>query len=138
MNAIAAEAVGELRDVIGVGQAAKLFGLARSSFYYQPVREDERRRRGGGVQPHALSEIERADILAVLHSDVHVDHSPYDVYADPFSSCGQSAVRFVLTIYEAGSDGNLHATFTQAGELLASDQTGGASSGLFIAEKQFN
>ena len=63
---------------------------------------------------------------------------PYDVYADPFSSCGQSAVRFVLTIYEAGSDGNLHATFTQAGELLASDQTGGASSGLFIAEKQFN
>jgi hypothetical protein len=63
---------------------------------------------------------------------------PYDIYADPFAACGQSAVRFVLTIYEAGSDGNLHATFTQAGELLANDQTGGGSSGLFITEKQFN
>jgi len=62
----------------------------------------------------------------------------YDIYADPFSSCGQSAVRFVLTIYEAGSDGNLHATYSQGGELLANDQTGGASSGLFVAEKQFN
>jgi hypothetical protein len=63
---------------------------------------------------------------------------PYDIYADPFAACGQTAVRFVLTIYEAGSDGNLHATFTQAGELLANDQTGGGSSGLFITEKQFN
>jgi len=63
---------------------------------------------------------------------------PYDIYADPFAACGQSAVRFVLTIYEAGGDGNLHATFTQAGELLANDQTGGGSSGLFITEKQFN
>ena len=63
---------------------------------------------------------------------------PYDIYAAPFSSCGQSAVRFVLTIYEAGSDGALHATFSQAGELLANDQTGGGSSGLFITEKQFN
>jgi hypothetical protein len=63
---------------------------------------------------------------------------PYDIYADPFAACGQAAVRFVLTIYEAGSDGNLHATFTQAGELLANAQTGGGSTGLFIAEKQFN
>jgi hypothetical protein len=63
---------------------------------------------------------------------------PYDIYAAPFASCGQPTVRFVLTIYEAGSDGALHATFTQAGELLASSQTGGGSSGLFITEKQFN
>jgi hypothetical protein len=63
---------------------------------------------------------------------------PYDIYAAPFASCGQTTVRFVLTIYEAGSDGELHATFTQAGELLASSQTGGGSSGLFITEKQFN
>jgi hypothetical protein len=62
----------------------------------------------------------------------------YDIYADPFASCGQAAVRFVLTIYEAGSDGALHATFTQAGELLGSSATGGGSTGLFIAEKQFN
>jgi hypothetical protein len=63
---------------------------------------------------------------------------PYDIYADPYDSCGQPAVRFKLTIYEAGSDGELHATFTQSGELLANDVTGGASSGLFITEKQFN
>jgi hypothetical protein len=67
----------------------------------------------------------------------------YDIYADPFASCGQPAVRFTLTIYEAGGDGNLHATFTRSGELLASQTTGGALSdggsaaGLFVAEKQF-
>lgn len=63
---------------------------------------------------------------------------PYDVYADPFDACGQPAVRFVLTIYEAGDDGNLHATYSQGGELLSNGVTGGGSSGLFIAEKVFN
>jgi hypothetical protein len=63
---------------------------------------------------------------------------PYDIYADPFDACGQPAVRFVLTIYEAGSDGNLHATYSQSGELLSSSVTGGGSSGLFLTEKQFN
>ena len=63
---------------------------------------------------------------------------PYDIYADPFDACGQPAVRFKLTIYEAGSDGALHATYAQGGELLASSVTGGGSSGLFITEKQFN
>jgi hypothetical protein len=62
----------------------------------------------------------------------------YDIYADPFDACGQAAVRFQMTIWEPGSDGNLHATFTQGGELLSSSVTGGASTGLFIAEKQFN
>jgi hypothetical protein len=67
----------------------------------------------------------------------------YDVYADPFASCGQAAVRFTFIIYEAGADGNLHATFTRSGEVLASQTTGGASAdggsvaGLFVAEKQF-
>jgi len=67
----------------------------------------------------------------------------YDIYADPFASCGQAAVRFTLTIYEPGSDGKLHATFTRSGELLASQTTGGATpdggsvAGLFIAEKVF-
>jgi hypothetical protein len=62
----------------------------------------------------------------------------YDIYADPFDACGQAAVRFEMTIWEPGSDGNLHATFTQGGELLSNSVTGGASTGLFIAEKQFN
>jgi putative transposase len=81
MNAIATDAVGELRDVIGVRRATALFGLSRSSFYYHPVPKDERRPRGGGTQPNALGDHERAGILAVLRGDAHVDHSPYDVYA---------------------------------------------------------
>ena len=81
MNAIATDAVGELREVIGVSRAARLFGLARSSFYYRPVPEDQHRPRGGGAQPNALGEHEQARILDVLHSDAHVDHSPYDVFA---------------------------------------------------------
>lgn len=77
---------------------------------------------------------------------VFQDYPPtgtYLIYADPFESCGQPAVRFTLTIYEPGSDGNLHATFTSSGELLANQTTGGASpdggsvAGLFIAQKEF-
>ena len=63
---------------------------------------------------------------------------PYDIYADPYGACGQAAVRFTLVIYEAGSDGNLHSTFSRSGELLSSQVTGGQSTGLFIAEKDFN
>jgi hypothetical protein len=62
---------------------------------------------------------------------------PYDIYASPFAACGQSAVRFTLTIREAQSDGNLHVTYTQSGELLANQVTGGLSSGLYITEKVF-
>jgi hypothetical protein len=62
----------------------------------------------------------------------------YLIYAAPFSSCGQSTVRFTFNLYEAGSDGNLHSTFTRSGELLANDVTGGTSDGLFVAEKVFN
>jgi hypothetical protein len=67
----------------------------------------------------------------------------YDIYADPFAACGQSSVRFTLTIYEADPTGNLQATFTRSGELLASQTTGGAPpdggsvAGLFVAEKQY-
>jgi len=67
----------------------------------------------------------------------------YDVYADPFSACGQAAVHFTLTIYEPGAGGNLEATFTRSGELLSSGATGGVPpdggsvAGLFVAEKDF-
>ena len=62
----------------------------------------------------------------------------YDIYADPFDSCGKPAARFTLTIWEAGDDGDLHATFTRAGELLSQQTTGGGTTGLFVVEKQFN
>jgi len=81
MNAIATDAVSELREVIGVSRAVALFGLARSSFYYTPVPAEHYRHRGGGAQPNALGEHERAGILDVLHAHAHVDQSPYEVYA---------------------------------------------------------
>jgi hypothetical protein len=51
MNAIATEAIGELREIIGVSRAAQLFGLARSSFYYQPVPVDQHRGRPTAAAP---------------------------------------------------------------------------------------
>lgn len=68
----------------------------------------------------------------------------YEIYANPFDSCGQSSVRFTLTIYQPASDGNLHASYVQSGEFLASQTTGGAVSptggaatGLFVHELNF-
>jgi hypothetical protein len=67
----------------------------------------------------------------------------YWIYADPYEACGESAVRFLLTIYEPGPDGNLRPTYTQGGEILAGQVTGGAApdggsvAGLFIARKTF-
>lgn len=68
----------------------------------------------------------------------------YDIYANPFASCGQPSVRFTMTIYERGVDGSLHPTSPVSGELLASQTTGGglsvtggAATGLFVLEKKF-
>jgi hypothetical protein len=80
----------------------------------------------------------------LVFQDYPTELGSYLIYADPFASCGQPAVRFTLTIWEPGSDGNLHATFTRSGEVLSSEVTGGqppdggSVAGLFIAEKAFD
>jgi len=67
----------------------------------------------------------------------------YEIYANPFESCGQPIVHFTLTIYAAGASGKLEATFSRSGELLASQTTGGAApdggsaAGLFVAQKEY-
>jgi hypothetical protein len=64
----------------------------------------------------------------------------YQIRVAPFAACGQSAVRFKLTIYQvAGTCPScaLRSAFTQSGELLASQVTGGASVGLFVAQYSF-
>jgi hypothetical protein len=120
MNAMATDAVNELREVIGVSRAVALFGLSRSSFYYQPVPKDERRPGGGGSQPNALGDHERAGILAVLHSDAHVDHSPYDVYAALLDEGRYLAsIRSFYRILEA--NGETAARSDQCFEKLLSD-----------------
>jgi hypothetical protein len=102
---------------------------------------------GGGSPPQTLGLIDRDSIGNCVidgwrEEDLVFQDAPpvgtYRVYAAPFASCGQTAATFTFTLYEAGSDGNLHATFTRSGWLLANDVTGGTSTGLFVAEKVFN
>jgi hypothetical protein len=64
----------------------------------------------------------------------------YTIYVDPFAACGQSAARFEVSIYQISGvcpACALKRTFTQAGELLASEMSAGASTGLRIATYSF-
>jgi hypothetical protein len=61
----------------------------------------------------------------------------YGLYVKPFAACGQTAVRFTVTVYaRAGTcpDCTLQSTFVQSGELLASQVTGDTGPGLFIQQ----
>jgi hypothetical protein len=61
----------------------------------------------------------------------------YKIYVDPFAPCGQVAVRFTTSVYVltgACPNCGLVRTFTQSGELLSFQVTGGASTGLFVAQ----
>jgi len=61
----------------------------------------------------------------------------YELYVDPFSSCGLGAVRFNMIVSEPGADGALHPTFTRSGEFIQTQESGG-SRGLFVFEKRFD
>jgi hypothetical protein len=64
----------------------------------------------------------------------------YQVVADPFAACNQAAVRFTFTVYRlsgACPACTLQRVFTQAGELLSMQATGGASPGLYVAQYSF-
>jgi len=62
----------------------------------------------------------------------------YDIYANPFASCGQADAHFTFTLYLLGDDGDLHVSGTPiAGELLGMQANGGTSDGLFVVEQQF-
>lgn len=76
MNAIAKDAVNEMAPIVDVKQACNLFGIARSSFYYRAIPVDKQALRGGGLQPNALSDDERDEILVRLDSDQLCDSSP--------------------------------------------------------------
>jgi hypothetical protein len=100
----------------------------------------------GGVLSNKVAHIDRDSIGNCLVDSWHEEDlifpqypqtGYYDVYVDPFSSCGQPDAHFTFLIYEAQSDGNLHQTFSQSGVLLASQANAGQSTGLFVAEKVF-
>jgi putative transposase len=77
------QAVTELAPLVGVRAAGAALGEARARWYrrhrQRPLRP--RPERVPAPQPRALSEVERKEVLAVLHSEAHVDEAPATVYA---------------------------------------------------------
>ena len=94
----------------------------------------------------------------VREEDLVFQDSPppgnYEIRVDPFASCGQPAAHFTVSVYESQPAGvcatcrnapsaatcancQLARVFSQNGELLASQATGGSSPGLFIESQTF-
>lgn len=76
-------AIDELAPVVGVTAACEAVGRPRQTHYRRnrkspPPPKPERVPR---PQPRALNEVERKEVLRVLHSDDHVDEAPATVYA---------------------------------------------------------
>lgn len=73
-------AVEEVAATVGIAPACRALGMARSTLYRhrQPASE-------GVVQTRksyrALTEVERENVLSVLHSERFVDQSPAEIYA---------------------------------------------------------
>jgi putative transposase len=82
VNSIAKSGVEELIGICGKQRACSLFDLPRSSFYYRPVALHQQHPRGGGVQPHALSEHEREHIVDRLNSERLRNKSPRQAHAE--------------------------------------------------------
>ena len=79
-------AIAELAPTIGVRGACDAVGVAQASYYRRHRQSPPPQRRApishtDRVQPRALSEAERAAILAELHSERFVDVSPTEVWA---------------------------------------------------------
>jgi putative transposase len=76
------QAIEELSSIVGVTAACQAVGRPRGSHYRRhrksPPPKPERVPAG---QPRALSEVERKEVLRVLHEPEHVDEAPATVYA---------------------------------------------------------
>jgi putative transposase len=81
MNTIAKDAVTSLVPVVDVQDGCDALGFARSSFYYAAIPADQQHKRGGGLQPNALSDDERIEILSRLDSERLCDSSPRQAHA---------------------------------------------------------
>ena len=98
----------ELRVVVGVKKACALLGRVRSSYYRKkkPVVAKEPTPRP--APPNALSEAERAAVLALLCEDQHVDSSVAQVYAETLDDgtylCSQSTMLRILRANKATKD----------------------------------
>jgi putative transposase len=77
------QAIDELAPIVGTKAACKAVGRPRGTHYrwHPKSPPPPRPERVPARQPRALSEVERKEVLAVLHSDEHVDEAPATVYA---------------------------------------------------------
>jgi putative transposase len=77
------QAIGELAPIVGVKAACQAVGRARGSHYRQHRKRPPppKPERVATPQPRTLSEVERKEVLRVLHHPEHVDEAPATVYA---------------------------------------------------------
>ncbi|HDH25195.1 MAG TPA: helix-turn-helix domain-containing protein, partial [Actinobacteria bacterium] len=77
------EAIGELAPMVGVSAACVAVGRPRSTHYrwHRKSPEPARPDRIPAGQPRSLDDVERKEILRVLHEPEHVDEAPATVYA---------------------------------------------------------
>jgi putative transposase len=77
------QAIGELATVVGVRAACAAVGRPRGSHYrwHRTSPSSPKPERVVSPQPRALSEVERKEMLRVLHDPDHVDEAPATVYA---------------------------------------------------------
>jgi putative transposase len=77
------QAICELVPLVGVKAACQAVGRPRGSHYrwHPQSPPPPKPERVASPQPRALSEVERKDVLRVLHDPEHVDEAPATVYA---------------------------------------------------------
>jgi putative transposase len=77
------QTIDNLAGVIGKRAACAALGRSRATYYRWHRRSPPRPRpaREPTLQPRALSAVERAEVLSVLHHERFVDHAPASVYA---------------------------------------------------------
>jgi len=117
------EAVTELVPLVGKKAACDAVGLPRASYYRaNPVSvavaadaEPERaRERKPQAQPRALTDVERAKVVEVLHSERFADAAPATVYATLLDEgtylCSESTMYRLLRERGETGDRRRHAT----------------------------
>jgi putative transposase len=78
------QTIGELATVIGTRAACAALGRSRATYYrrHRPSLARPLARRERVLQPRALSAVERAEVLGVLHDDRFLDQAPASIYAN--------------------------------------------------------
>jgi putative transposase len=77
------QAIAELVPLVGVTAACQAVGRPRGSHYrwHPKSPPPPTPERVPARQPRALSEVERKEVLRILHDPAHVDEAPATVYA---------------------------------------------------------